>query len=60
MSHMCTHSGEETYKCDSCGLCFSTSRGSKSHHLRIYTREKPFKCELCGIRSSHPGNCDRC
>jgi uncharacterized Zn-finger protein len=48
------HEGIKPYKCELCGICFTT-HGHLSDHMRSHSGERPFKCEICGstfIRSS--------
>ncbi|CAH1237716.1 unnamed protein product [Diabrotica balteata] len=41
-----THTGENSYKCETCLKEFTVLSYLK-RHLRVHTGEKPYKCEIC-------------
>jgi KRAB domain-containing zinc finger protein len=46
-THIRTHTGDTTCKCDICGKVFNLNRHLQ-RHIRTHTDDKPYKCHICG------------
>ncbi|XP_021964295.1 zinc finger protein 350 [Folsomia candida] len=48
-AHIAAHTGEKSYKCDTCGMIFVTHYRLKAHQEvhREKSKRKVYKCELC-------------
>ena len=54
-SHLKTHCGERSNKCNQCD--FASSRADHlRRHLKAHSGEKPHKCNICNYASNQAGN----
>ena len=51
-------SGEETYKCETCGRVFGQLR-YLNRHIRTHTGEKMHKCDICEKYFAWASECNR-
>ena len=47
IEHICTHTGEKSFKCSQCNYIVATKSNLSMHERRVHLREKRFTCE-CG------------
>ncbi|XP_067321314.1 zinc finger protein 436-like isoform X3 [Anolis sagrei] len=47
LKHERFHTGQEPYRCQECGICF-TDRSALVSHKRLHTGKKSYKCQECG------------
>ena len=54
-THLKTHNGERTNKCNQCDFASSYASALR-RHLKNHSGEKPYKCNQCDYASSKAGN----
>lgn len=47
--HTLAHTGQKSYKCNTCGLALLSGSHLK-RHMRVHTGERPYACSQCGKR----------
>ncbi|XP_074495274.1 uncharacterized protein LOC141769770 [Sebastes fasciatus] len=53
--HCNTHTGKQSFKCDTCGKDFNY-KSKLQRHMRVHAGEKPYSCKTCGKDFRLPGD----